>query len=64
MPFRLPARRVPLKILQPNESLVTWPDLGPGFYLLAVVAIAITGISKGGFGSGIGGVQCRCSLCR
>jgi uncharacterized membrane protein YfcA len=35
---------------------LAWPEFGPGFYALAVVAILITGISKGGFGSGIGGV--------
>ena len=35
---------------------MTWPDYPPGFYLVAVVAIVVTGMVKGGFGTGAGGL--------
>lgn len=35
---------------------MSWPAFEPAFYLVAVIAILLTGISKGGFGSGIGGM--------
>ena len=35
---------------------VHWPDFPLAFYPVAVVAILITGISKGGFGGGSGGI--------
>ncbi|MEP7183888.1 MAG: sulfite exporter TauE/SafE family protein [Betaproteobacteria bacterium] len=33
-----------------------WPDFPPAFYPVAVFAILLTGIAKGGFGSGSGGI--------
>ena len=33
-----------------------WPDFPLAFYPVAVIAILLTGISKGGFGAGAGGV--------
>lgn len=33
-----------------------WPDFPPAFYPIAVVAILLTGISKGGFATGAGGL--------
>jgi uncharacterized protein len=33
-----------------------WPDFPLRFYPVAVVAILITGIAKGGFGAGSGGL--------
>ena len=35
---------------------MSWPDFPLAFYAVAIVAILITGISKGGFGGGSGGV--------
>jgi uncharacterized membrane protein YfcA len=35
---------------------VSWPDFPLAFYPVAVAAILLTGISKGGFGSGPGGI--------
>ncbi len=34
---------------------MVWPDFPPAFYPLAVFAIVLTGVSKGGFGGGVGG---------
>ena len=33
-----------------------WPDFPPAFYPVAIVAILLTGIAKGGFGAGAGGI--------
>ncbi|MEO8675329.1 MAG: sulfite exporter TauE/SafE family protein [Casimicrobiaceae bacterium] len=33
-----------------------WPDFPPAFYAVAVIAILLTGIAKGGFGTGSGGL--------
>ena len=35
---------------------MSWPDFPLAFYPLAVIAILLTGISKGGFGAGAGGL--------
>jgi hypothetical protein len=35
---------------------VSWPDFPPAFYPVAIVAILLSGIAKGGFGAGSGGV--------
>ena len=35
---------------------MTWPDFPPAFYPVAIVAILLTGIAKGGFGAGAGGI--------
>jgi len=35
---------------------VAWPDFPPLFYPVAIVAILLTGISKGGFATGAGGL--------
>ena len=35
---------------------MAWPDFPPAFYPVAVFAILVTGIAKGGFGGGSGGV--------
>ena len=34
---------------------MVWPEFPPAFYPLAVFAIVLTGVSKGGFGGGVGG---------
>ncbi len=39
-----------------SELLAQWAALPPGFYLAAVVGILLTGIFKGGFGAGPGGI--------
>jgi uncharacterized membrane protein YfcA len=35
---------------------VSWPDFPLAFYPVAVVAILLTGVAKGGFGAGAGGI--------
>jgi uncharacterized membrane protein YfcA len=35
---------------------VTWPDFPPAFYLVAILAVLLTGMVKGGFGTGAGGL--------
>ena len=35
---------------------MTLPAFAPGFYVIAVIAILITGVAKGGFGQGSGGI--------
>jgi len=35
---------------------MSWPDFPPAFYPVALVAILVTGIAKGGFGTGSGGL--------
>jgi hypothetical protein len=35
------------------------PIADPWFYLIAVPALLVTGISKGGFGGGLGIPRCR-----
>jgi hypothetical protein len=35
---------------------MSWPDFPPAFYPVAFVAILVTGIAKGGFGTGSGGL--------
>jgi uncharacterized membrane protein YfcA len=35
---------------------VIWPDFPPAFYPVAIVAILLTGMVKGGFGTGAGGL--------
>ena len=35
---------------------MVWPDFPLAFYPVAVVAILVTGIAKGGFGTGSGGL--------
>ncbi len=35
---------------------MTWPDFPLGFYPVAIVAILLTGMVKGGFGTGAGGL--------
>jgi hypothetical protein len=57
------AARVAARALTPRPDApaeigfaMAWPDFPPAFYPVAVIAIVLTGISKGGFGVGAGGL--------